>query len=393
MSGPPDASADIASPVAAGSRLRVCLVGPSLDILGGQAVQLQRLRERLSAVPDLDVRFIPVNPRLPGPLNALRRIKYVRTVVTSIAYIGALLARVRRADVVHAFSASYWSFLLAPFPAMLVGRLYGKGVILNYRSGEADDHLTRWRWTAAPLMRLAHQIVVPSQYLVEVFGRHGLPARPISNFVEFERIPFRARPAPRPVFLSNRNLEPLYNVRCTLRAFALVQQQLPEARLIVAGDGSERASLERLTAELGLQHVEFRGRTAPAAMAKLYDEADIYLNSPDIDNMPNSVIEAFAAGLPVVTTDAGGIPFVVRNGENGLMVPSGSHEQMAAAALRLLHEPGLAERLSGAARQECLSRYTWEAVRDEWDALYHEVASQAHGHLPGRATEGQRTAG
>src|ERR671936_20524 len=121
-----------------------------------------------------------------------------------------------------------------------------------------------WRRSAVPAMRLADEIVVPSGYLVDVFRRFGLRARPIFNFVEVEAIPYRERGAPpRPVFFSNRNFEPLYNVACV-------------------------------------------GRVPPERMCRLYDEADIYLNSPDIDNMPNSIIEAFAAGLPVVTTNTGG---------------------------------------------------------------------------------------
>lgn len=356
--------------------LRVCLVGPSLDILGGQAIILNRLRQRLATVPDLEVSFLPVNPRLPGALSALQRVKYLRTVVTSVAYAWSLLRTMRHVDVVHAFSASYWSFLLAPVPAMIIGRLFGRTVVLNYRSGEADDHLANWR-SAVPLMRLAHAIVVPSGYLVDVFARHGLRAHAIVNFVEVDRLAFRPRDVLAPRFFSNRNLEPLYNVACTIRAFARIQREVPQAELVVAGDGSQRGELERLVTSLGLRGVTFLGRVSPQQMPALYDAADVYLNSPDIDNMPNSVIEAFAAGLPVVTSDAGGIPYIVRHGENGLMVPRGDDAAMAREALRLLHEPGLAARLSAQARQECLDRYTWPRVRDAWVTLYERAADAA----------------
>lgn len=368
--------------------IRVCLVGPSLDILGGQAIQLDRLRTRLAQVEGLEISFIAVNPVLPGPFRALQRIKFVRTVVTSIAYVATLLRRLPAVDVVHAFSASYWSFLLAPFPAMAIGRLYGRTVLLNYRSGEADDHLSRWRRTAIPAMRLAHEIVVPSGYLVDVFARHGLRAVSIYNFVEIERIPYRDRQTIAPRFLSNRNLESLYNVACTLRAFARIQAAVPEASLVVAGDGSERASLQALAGELALRNVTFVGRTPPSEMPALYDAADVYLNSPDIDNMPNSIIEAFAAGLPVVTTDAGGIPYIVTHDRTGLMVASGDDAALAAAALRLLREPGLAARLTSAARRECLERYVWPAVREAWHGLYRTTTARAAGPQEQRARLG-----
>ena len=363
-------SADARAP---GARIRVCLVGPSLDILGGQAVQAARLLTRLREIPSLDVDFLPVNPRLPGPLRLLQRVKLVRTVVTSVAYVSSLLARLRDYDVVHAFSASYFSYLLAPLPAMAVARLYGRRVVLNYRSGEASDHLRRSR-VAVPSMRLADVILVPSGYLVDVFARFGLTARSIFNFVELETLPYRERPHPRPVFLSNRNLEPMYNVGCVLRAFALVQRRVPEASLIVAGFGSQRAELEALTASLGLRSVEFTGRVRPEQMPALYERADVYLNAPDIDNMPNSIIEAYACGLPVVTTDAGGIPYIVTHERTGLMVPRGDAAGMAREALRLLEEPTLALRLATAARAECLARYVWPAVRGDWERLYTGLA-------------------
>lgn len=361
-----------------GEQPRVLLVGPSLDILGGQAVQLARLLDHFRATTGIEADFLPVNPRLPGPLRALQRVKYVRTISTSVAYIASLLRRVRRYDVVHAFSASYYSYILAPLPALAVGKLYGKRTLLNYRSGEADDHLANWRRSAAPTMRrFADAIVVPSGYLVDVFQRHGLEARSIFNFVDLDKLPYRERDELHPIFLSNRNFEPLYNVRCTLDAFALVQREVPDARLTLVGDGSQRAALETHARDLGLRNVTFLGRVPPDRMGALYNEADIYLNSPDIDNMPGSIIEAYAAGLPIVTTDAGGIPYILRNEETGLMVARGDAPAMAAAALRLLHEPGLAHRLSTQARAECLQHYVWPAVEAEWLALYEELVRGA----------------
>jgi glycosyltransferase involved in cell wall biosynthesis len=350
---------------------RVLIVAPSLEILGGQAVQASRLLQKLSEEPSIEVSFLPVNPRLPGVFRKLQEIRYVRTVVTSLLYWGLLLARLRRYDVVHVFSASYLSFVLAPTPAILVARLYGKKIVLNYRSGEAADHLRRWRRTAIPTIRLADEIAVPSGYLVDVFAQFEIVSRPISNFVDLDNFPFRERRLPRPVFLSNRNLEPLYNVECALRAFAIIQQRLPDARLIVAGDGSQRERLEALSEELDLRNVEFRGRVAPEQMQSLYDEADVYLNSPNIDNMPGSIIEAFASGLPVVTTCAGGIPYIVNDNSTGLVIHCGDHEAMAEAALTLLKDEELWRRITIRAREEC-ERYQWKFVKNEWLKLYHQ---------------------
>src|SRR5207253_3449426 len=104
--------------------LRVLIVAPSFDILGGQAVQAARLMESLRLETSVEVGFLPINPRLPGVLRKLQAIKYLRTIVTSLLYCATLLARVRKYDVIHIFSASYFSFLLAPTPALLVARIY-----------------------------------------------------------------------------------------------------------------------------------------------------------------------------------------------------------------------------------------------------------------------------
>jgi glycosyltransferase involved in cell wall biosynthesis len=352
--------------------IRVLLVAPSLEILGGQSVQARRLLALLSGEPLIKIAFMPINPRLPGPLHALQKIKYLRTVVTSLAYGAGLLAAAPRCDLVHVFSASYFSFVLATTPAIVIGRLFGKRVLLNYHSGEAPDHLQRWRHTVHPIIRMADGIAVPSQYLVDVFAGFDFNAVAIANLAGAGTYKNRTGQPLQPVFLSNRNLEPLYNVGCTLRAFALIQQRFPEASLTVAGDGNERASLVRLADELNLRNVNFTGQVHPDQMSDLYDQADIYLNSPNIDNMPLSVLEAFASGLPVVTTNAGGIPHLVTHGETGLMVPCNDHRALAAEAVRLLEDPALAAKIATSARHRS-ERYQPSAVKDDWLRLYRSL--------------------
>src|ERR1044071_1201788 len=143
-------------------RLRVLVVAPSFDILGGQAVQAARLVDCLREESALEVGFLSINPRLPGALRKLQSVKYLRTVVTSIAYLASLLLRVPRYDVIHIFSASYFSFVLAPTPAILISKIFRKKVLLNYHSGEAEDHLQHWP-SAVATLRLADAIVVQSR--------------------------------------------------------------------------------------------------------------------------------------------------------------------------------------------------------------------------------------
>src|SRR5215218_5858131 len=165
-------------------QVRVLIVAASLDILGGQAVQAERMIRHLQNEPSLQVAFLPINPRLPGILRKLQSIKYVRTVTTSILYILNLLREVREYDVIHVFSASYLSFLIAPTPAILVSKLYGKKIVLNYHSGEAEDHLRRWPRSTMPILNLVDSVVVPSDYLVRVFSTFGIEASAIFNVID-----------------------------------------------------------------------------------------------------------------------------------------------------------------------------------------------------------------
>jgi len=352
------------------TKVRVLIVAPSFAILGGQSVQAARLLERLSLEPSLEVGFLPINPRLPFGLHHLQRIKYVRTLVTSIAYVLSLLLRVYKYDVIHVFSASYFSFVLAPTPAILIGKLYRRKVLLNYHSGEAEDHLRRWRRTAIPTIQLVDSVVVPSEYLVRVFASFGLKATAIYNLIDTSKFRFRERVPLRPVFLSNRNLESHYGVDRVLRAFALVQQKLPEASLTIAGDGSQSRALKTLAEDLGLRNTRFIGQVAPFAIADVYDAADIFMNGSEIDNQPLSILEAFSCGLPVVTTDAGGIPDIVEGGRTGMVVACGDYAELANRAMKLLNDPALTKQIVEQARQECL-KYSWEAVRDAWMNVYH----------------------
>ena len=133
---------------------RVALIAASLDILGGQGVQADRLIDSL-ARDGYDVTFVPINPRFPSRIQSLRKIRFVRTSVNQLLYVPSLM-RLASVDIAHVFSASYWSFLLAPVPAMAVARSLNKRVVLHYHSGEADDHLSTWGSLVHPWLHLAH---------------------------------------------------------------------------------------------------------------------------------------------------------------------------------------------------------------------------------------------
>jgi glycosyltransferase involved in cell wall biosynthesis len=351
-------------------KLRVAIVAPSLRILGGQAVQADQLLRGWQNDPDVDAWLVPVNPVSRG-LRFATEMKYLRTCVNEMTYLPLLVRELAGADVVHVFSASYSSFLLAPLPAILVARALGKPVVLNYRSGEAWDHLQRSA-IARKAIAAVNKNVVPSRFLVDVFRRFGIDATIIPNIVDLQRFQFRERDPLRPRLLSTRNFDALYNVAATIRAFRIVQDRWPAASLTLVGGGSQESDLRALVSDLRLQHVEFIGRVKPDDIAAFYTANDIYIQSPNIDNMPTSVLEAFASGLPVVSTQAGGVPAILTHGQHGLLARLADYETLGHHVLRLLDNPDYARRLARnayATTHAC----TWPSVREQWLRAYRSV--------------------
>jgi glycosyltransferase involved in cell wall biosynthesis len=354
-------------------QIKILIIAPTLDtFVGGQAVQASRLLEKLNQEPNIQMDIQSIAPQI---LPKLQKIKYLRTVITTTKYLYDLVTKIPRYDIIHVCSAAHFSFLLAPTPAVLVAKLFGKKTILNYRSGQLKRHYKNWKRTLRPTLKLFDKIITPSHYLVDVFREYGFEAEPIHNFVDIEKFKFKERKIIRPIFLSNRLLEELYNIPCILRAFKIIQEKYPEARLIVASFGSEQENLENYAKELGLKNTEFIGKISQDEMAELYGEVDIYLNSPNTDNMPGSLIECYASGVPIVTTDAGGIPYILEDEKTGLMVKIKDHEALAAEAMRLLEDNDLAQDIIKNGR-EAVKKYSWKSVRKKWLKAYEDVLRQ-----------------
>jgi L-malate glycosyltransferase len=356
-------------------RISLLVIGPSMDILGGQAVQVRRLLGILEDVEGLDVTFLPINPRPPAPFLWVLSIRGLRTIVTFAQYIVRLAWTIPRHEVLHIFSAGLTSYALWTVPALLIGRLWRKKIILNYHDGQGDQHLREWR-TAKPTIALADRLVTPSGFLVDVFRNHGMQARSIVNIIDTSRFIYRKRRKLRPIFMTNRILEPLYNVECILRAFSIIQKSYPEATLTIAHDGCSKPSLEKMAQELKLENTRFIGRVPHEKVTELYDAADIYLTSPNIDNMPVSLLECFAAGLPIVATKVGGIPYVATDRESALLVDRNDHEALAARSIELLENEDLVEHITNGGL-EAVKRYHPAPVREQWSALYRELAEES----------------
>ena len=356
--------------------LRIALVGPMPPPEGGMANQTRQLGELLQR-DGAKVTVVAVNAAYRPPW--IDRLRGVRAVFRLVPYVVRLWRAAGHVDVFHIMANSGWSWHLFATPAVWIARIRGIPSVVNYRGGEAETFLARSGSMVLKTLNCAGALAVPSGFLRQVFEKWGIRTEVVPNIVDMER--FRPADPPRrplmPHLVVARNLEAIYDIPTALRAFALVRKDAPDARLTVAGSGPERGALDSLATELGIANaVDFCGRLDRDQMAERYRSASVVINPSRIDNMPNSVLEAMASGAPVVSTDVGGVPFILRNGVTGLLVAAGDHAAVAAAVLRVLGDPELAERLRAAALLE-VQQYTWPRVRQRWTDVYASALSGA----------------
>nr|CCF78704.1 Glycosyl transferase, group 1 [Rubrivivax gelatinosus S1] len=357
--------------------LRIALVGPLPPPEGGMANQTRQLGSLLAAA-GARVEIVQTNaayrPAWVGSVPVLR------AGFRLVPYLWRLWRSAGRSDLMHVMANSGWSWHLFAMPAIRIASARSVPAIVNYRGGEAAGFLQTSARSVKATLAHAASLVVPSGFLREVFARHGVAAEIVPNIVDRARFrPGGGQRSATAHLVIARNLEPIYDNGTAIRALALVRQRHPQARLSIAGTGPERDALVNLAAELGVgDAVDFLGRLDREHMAALYVQADVALNPSTVDNMPNSVLEALACGVPVVSTDVGGVPYLVEHETTALLVPPRQPQALASAVCRVLEDPDLASRLrhNGLA---CVDRYTWDAVRAQLEAVYGRAVARQEG--------------
>lgn len=292
----------------------------------------------------------------------LDSLRGVRTLFRVPVFLFRLLVALPVVRTLQVMSCSGLSFFLFTAPAVLAGWLTGRRVVLHYHGGEAGVFFGKWRRTVRFIARRAKPVLVPSPFLREIFARLGVEATIIPNICEaasFTR-PERAPAVPR--FVVARHLEPVYNTACILRAFRSVLPRRPDAELWVLGGGSESDAMARLAVELGIgDAVRFFGYVDHAQLPEIFGRASVFVNASLVDNQPVSILEAYAAGLPVITSPAGGIPDIVEDGRTGLFFDPHDPDELASRMLLLLEQPELAHALAENGRKK-VAAFSWPAA-------------------------------
>jgi L-malate glycosyltransferase len=288
-----------------------------------------------------------------------------------------LLRRGREIDVVILAVYGGRSFVVEDL-ASRISRWHGHRLVMFLHGGAMPAFMARFpRWTRAVLGR-ADLLIAPSAYLQRAVAAHGFQARVIPNVIDLGCYPFRRRSHVRPRLFWMRTFHPFWNPEMAIRVVRRLKADFPDVSLVMAGqDSGLRAPMIEAARRAGLgDAVRFPGFLDHDHKVHEAQHADIFVNTNHVDNMPVAVVEAAAMGLPVVSTDVGGLPDLLQHERTALLVRDDDDAGMAAQIRRLIEEPALADRLSGNGRQMA-EGMAWESVRTKWFEMFDELMTPA----------------
>ncbi len=271
-------------------------------------------------------------------------------------------------EVFHIHCCSDWGFLPAVV-GVSVGRRLGKRIVLTYHGGGGEQFFERHPKLVRHYLTRTDQNIVLSGFLAQVFNRFQLPYTIIPNIIELDTTLFRQREILKPDFICTRAHEELYNIPCILHAFSKLQDSLPEATLTLVGGGSLHGELMQISDNLELKNVTFTGRVDNSEIYRHLDRADILLSAPKVDNMPVSLLEAMNAGLLVISSRVGGVPFIIEEGRTGILFESDNSDELAEKMRLSIDNQENSKSIIQQARH-AVDTYRWENIKDKILSAY-----------------------
>lgn len=287
--------------------------------------------------------------------------------------IKTLICRKRDIDLQCLQVYSGPSFFIADIASML-GKILRQPVVMVLHGGALPEFMARFpRWTCRVLSR-ADALIAPSTFLARAVAPYGFQVQVIPNVIHLSRYPYRHRQVISPRLFWMRQFHVIYNPGLAVRVLAQLKLKIPRATLVMGGQGgSLEVEMKKLAERLGVaEAVRFPGFLDMAAKAEEGNSADIFINTNHVDNMPVSVLEACAMGLPVVATAVGGVPDLLTHEETGLLVSDNDDQAMAGAVMRLLNDSCLTGRLSVNGR-ELATHSSWEKIFPQWERVFAGV--------------------
>ncbi len=340
--------------------LRIAILGPFPPRPGGVSIQCATLATSLQ---EAGARVIRINTDVPG-VRARGRAGKLMMPGAQVTHISQALRRTRHQwDVLHVHAASWWGFM--PAVLGLQALAWGKNMVLTYHGGEAERFMARHSRFVTPVLRRYDHLLTLTPTQAAIFARYGLRPEVLPNIVPGSHFVFRPRGPVHPRLLWVRHFQAHYRPQDALAVLARVRQIYADTTLTLVGDGPLRPQLQ---AHAG-PGAHFAGAQPPESLPAFYNEADIFLNTSAIDNLPLTLIEASASGLPIVSTNAGAIADLIQHEANGLLAPVGDVAMLAELVLSVISRANLARQLSLAARENA-RRFDWSAIAPQLAACY-----------------------
>lgn len=278
-------------------------------------------------------------------------------------------------SVAHISVFSGLAFIWAETIAWVLTRL-GKPYVLTLHGGALPEFSKKSPNRVFRLLQSARGVTAPSGYLMERMKKYRADIQLLPNPLELSRYSFHLRPAARPRLIWLRAFHTVYNPELAVRVLANLVPEYPDIHLTMVGPDKKDGSLERtkaLAKELDVERcISLNGGVPKPEVPSILNQADIFINTTNIDNTPVSVLEAMACGLCVVSTNVGGIPYLLEDAKDALLVPPAGAQAMAEAVRKILKEPPLAENLSRNARHKA-EQLDWLKILPQWEKLFTET--------------------
>ena len=273
------------------------------------------------------------------------------------------------------------AFIYAEYCARLL-RIIHKPIVLTLHGGGLPDFADQHPKRVAKLLSLAAEVVTPSPFLQQSLSKYHDQIKVIPNGIDISAIAYKPRNSFSPDLIWVRAFHQTYNPELAVRVLSSLASDYPNIRLTMVGpdkgDGSLQA-VNSLASELGVEdHLNILPAVPYEEVPSLLDQADIFINTTNYDNAPRSLLEAMANGVCVVSTNVGGIPWMITNFQDGLLVPPEDELAIGNAIKTLLNDPEFARRISQNARRTA-ERHDWSNVIPVWDDLLSEVVAGNHG--------------
>jgi glycosyltransferase involved in cell wall biosynthesis len=272
-----------------------------------------------------------------------------------------LIFRILQYDIIHVHACSYRGFMPA-VAAVPLSRLFGKKVVLTFHGGDGERYFDKHPKPCRFVFRRTSANIVLSGFLGVVFDKKGYSYVIIPNIVDFDESLYKHRDSISPKYLSLRSLKPEYNIQCIIKAFQIVKQSCPDASLDILGDGPDRRKLEEFVSANSIAGVNFHGNVPNTEVYEWLHNSDVFVSSPLVDNQPMSVMEAFCCGTLVISSNVGGIPYMIEEGVNGYLFESDNVQQLADKMILSVKDQDAAKRIIAKAR-ESLSVHSWEYIK------------------------------